>query len=279
MKRQIDAGLLNKLCDNVKAAYKPLIDEIENIPKPNPNLVYDTLYTDEEQATMKALPADHLIHIDKIALAGFSSIPEGVIDDGAYCLKSTSTYSICHPIELDFPRPVPVTAGLMADMGVRVVITPYAANPADSVINLLMSWYGDRETQRITVLPDYRRAKATGLLSAYMRYIAEYKDIVKVVDGATDAIKSLPKQYSTLPAALKANPALVDLLPPELRDDYETWKTKQALRKKSKHPKTSVAELTEAQHRCIEKEKLVAEQKVENQRRLAAVGLVKKLNG
>ena len=185
--------LKDNINDNAKAMFKANIDKAkQDVPSHWADKIYQSFFPAEVIAKFKALPAYAMRKEESVTFCGFHNEPEDVFQTAEY---NTKVYT-CDSVKLEFStaQPWPDTF----EKEVTGFNSRYSSGTCDF-----------NDTRWDWLKPEFKE---------YSRKIFEQESKQqKFLEG----VKSIINTYSTLAPALKAWPALWDLIPDEAKERHK----------------------------------------------------------
>jgi hypothetical protein len=169
-------------------------DATNNFPAEWHTRIYDTMFSAEDRAKFDALPDWVMERKEKIDFAGFMNCPDDVWQTSVTRLK---TWALNDSVNLEFVTPKP---------------WPYN----DSVAPV-----GGRCTWR-TFQAEYNDPRWDWLKPQMKEYTKQLFNALDKREQFVGGVTKLMQTYSTLAPALKAWPALWDLVPEEAKERHKT---------------------------------------------------------
>ena len=186
-------SLKDEIYDNAKAMFKANIDKAKNdVPTHWADKMYQSFFPAEVIAKFKALPDYAMDKQESMTLNGFYNEPEDVFQTAEY---NTKVYK-CDSVRLEFSTSQPWPRNFSKE--VTGFNNGYSSGTCDF-----------NDTRWDWLKPEFKE---------YSRKIFEQESKQqKFLEG----VKSIINTYSTLAPALKAWPALWDLIPDEAKERHK----------------------------------------------------------
>ena len=195
-----------ELQDDIKKNAKALFaDELkiasENYSKDWADRIYDTMYSQDLQKKMNALP-DYAFDVrDAISLSGWNNAPNEEMFSGDGGTHGVWTTPRSGNVKLTFSRP-------------KRWIANY-----DKMNSGFELRYGDGK-------PDYTDSRWDWLKPEWKTYAKGVYDVTAKRQVFVEGVENIMKQFTTLAPALKVFPALWDLVPEEAKARHKKIKEK-----------------------------------------------------
>lgn len=186
LKSEIISNARNMFTDSIREAK-------DSFPAEWHTRIYDTMFSAEDRAKFNALPDWAMERKDKILFGGFTNCPDDVWQSSVTKVK---TWSVDDEIGLMFMTPVH---------------WPYKDGEATT---------GCRVTWRL-IQTDYTDPRWDWLKPQMKEYTERVFNAMHKQETFVDGVVKLMSTYSTLAPALKAWPALWDLVPEEAKERHK----------------------------------------------------------
>jgi len=187
-------SLKSEIVGNARSMFTTSVENARNnFPAEWHTRIYDTMFSAEDRAKFDALPDWAMEKKDKVSFAGFMNCPDDVWQSSATKVK---TWALHDEVSLQFatPKPWPYNDG-KAPMGGRA------------------SWR--------TFQADYTDTRWDWLKPQMKEYTKQVFDALSKREQFVEGVMKLMQTYSTLAPALKAWPALWDLVPEEAKERHK----------------------------------------------------------
>lgn len=186
--------LKDNIYDNAKAMFKANIHKAEqDIPSHWADKIYQSFFPADVITKFKALPDYAMKKVDNISFTGFHNAPEDVVFQTAEYKQAVYN---CGTVRLEFST-----------------AQPWPKDFVQSITGFKSEWRSSKA--------DYTDARWDWLKPEFKEYKRKIFEQESKQEKFLEGIKSVINTYSTLAPALKAWPALWDLIPEEAKERHK----------------------------------------------------------
>ena len=185
--------LKDKIRDNARAMFKESIDKAKaDVPAHWADKLYQSFFPADVIAKFNALPDYAMKKEANLNFAGFYNAPEDVFQTAEY---KRNAYE-CDEIRLEFSKDMP---------------WPHTFHPEDT--GYKSEWRSNKA--------DYNDSRWDWLKPEFKEYVRKIFEQEAKQEKFLEGVNKLMETYSTLAPALKAFPALWDLVPEEAKERHK----------------------------------------------------------
>ena len=186
-------SLCEDIRNNARAMFSKSIEDAKaDVPAHWADKMYQSFFPSDVISKFNTLPDYAMKEELMVAFAGFSNAPEDVFQTAEFSSKAYK----CDEIQLHFSKPMRWPHQFQAE------VTGFEAN-----------WRSGKA--------DFRDSRWDWLKPEFKEYVRKIFEVEAKQAKFLEGIKTLMKTYSTLAPALKAFPALWDLVPDEAKERHK----------------------------------------------------------
>jgi hypothetical protein len=186
-------SLCEDIRNNAKAMFKKAFDEAKaDVPAHWADKMYQSFFPSDIIAKFNALPSYAMKEELMVGFTGFSNAPEDVFQTAEFSRKAYE----CDEIQLHFSKPMRWPNQFQAE-----------------VTGFKSDWRSGKA--------DFRDSRWDWLKPEFKEYVRKIFEVEAKQAKFLEGVNTLMKTYSTLAPALKAFPALWDLVPNEAKERHK----------------------------------------------------------